>query len=212
MTQQVAKLMLFTLSACPLGRSIQTVLGEVLSVKKELSYEAVYVDADPETTNRYRIKSNPTTLFLSDGGLELYRFEGFKETAEVLAIIGQIEEGILASPENREENQQTEEVYTVYLYEGEQIVPIAVSYINLTSVKARRKTAIQQLLRVRRDGLENPFPAQTSLEAVSIQQQSGVITLRSDVKVSASHAERMRVLLAHTLAVYGVSEVQLEWV
>lgn len=212
MTQQVAKLMLFTLSACPLGRSIQTVLGEVLTVKKKLNYEAVYVDADPETTNRYRIKSNPTTLFLSDGELELYRFEGFKETAEVLAIIEQIEEGILASSENREENQQTEEVYTVYLYEGEQIVPIAVSYINLTSVKAPRITAIQQLLCVRRDGLENPFPEHASLEAVSFQKESGVVTLRSDEKVSASQAKRMRVLLSHTLAFYGVSEVALEWV
>ncbi|GIO09404.1 hypothetical protein J31TS6_54320 [Brevibacillus reuszeri] len=32
--------------------------------------------------------------------------------------------------------------------------------------KLTRITAIQQLLRVRRDGLENPFPEQTSLEAV----------------------------------------------
>lgn len=38
MSQQVAKLMLFTLSACPMGRSIQTVLSEVLTVKKDIGY------------------------------------------------------------------------------------------------------------------------------------------------------------------------------
>jgi len=211
MSQQVAKLMLFTLSACPIGRSIQTVNGEVLTVKKDVGYELVYVDADHETTNQYRIKANPTTLFLADNGQELFRFEGFKETEEVLGLFEQVEEGALAPLADREENRQTEEVYTVYLYDAEQIVPVEVTYRNLTSVKAPRITAIQQLLRAERKGLENPFPAQTYLEAVSFQNQSGVVTLRSDGKGSASQAERMRVLLAHTLAAYGVSEVQLEW-
>ncbi|MFP3390406.1 hypothetical protein [Brevibacillus sp. SIMBA_040] len=211
MTQQVAKLMLFTLSACPLGRSIQTVLSEVLLVKKDVGYEIVYVDADHQTTNRYRIKANPTTLFLAENGQELFRFEGFKETAEILSLFEQVKEGALAPVADREENRQTEEVYTVYLYDAEQIVPVEVTYCNLTSVKAPRITAIQQLLQAERKGLENPFPAQTSLEAVSFQNQSGVVTLRSDEKVSASQAERMKVLLAHTLAIYGVSEVQLEW-
>jgi len=82
----------------------------------------------------------------------------------------------------------------------------------LTSVKAPRITAIQQLLRVRRDGLENPFPEHASLEGVSFQKESGVVTLRSDEKASASQAERMRVLLSHTLAVYGISDVALEWI
>ncbi|GED68746.1 hypothetical protein BRE01_24480 [Brevibacillus reuszeri] len=212
MSQQVAKLMLFTLSACPMGRSIHTVLGEVLTVKKGIVYEIVSIDADHETTNRYKIKANPTTLFLAEDGQELYRFEGFKETAEVLSLFEPVEEGALPPVADREENRQTEEVYTVYLYDAEQIVPIEMTYHNLTSIKAPRITAIQQLLRAQREGLENPFSAQSSLETVSFQNQSGVVTLRSDGKVSASQSERMRILLAHTLAVYGVSEVALKWV
>lgn len=138
-------------------------LGEVLSVKQDTSYEVVYVDADHETTNHYRIKANPTTLFLALDGQELYRFEGFKETTEVMDLLEQMEEGTLRSEENREENRESKEVYTIYLFDAEQIVPVEVESINLTSIKAPRITAIQQLLRERRDGLENPFPEHTSL-------------------------------------------------
>ncbi|WP_312113266.1 hypothetical protein [Brevibacillus reuszeri] len=205
MSQQIAKLMLFTLSACPMGRSVHTVLGEVLTVKKGIAYEIVSIDADHETTNRYKIKANPTTLFLAEGGQELYRFEGFIETTEVLRMFEQIEEGTLRSKEIREENRESKEVYTIYLYDGEQMVPVELETINLTSVKTPRITAIQQLLRAQRDGLENPFPENTSLEKVSFQNQSGVITLRIDTKVSPKQAKRMQALLARTLAIYGVN-------
>ena len=43
MIQSVKKLILFTLSACPMGRSMNTVIGELLACKKELAYEVVYV-------------------------------------------------------------------------------------------------------------------------------------------------------------------------
>ena len=43
MSQSVKKLILFTLSACPIGRSMNTVIGELLACKKELACEVVYV-------------------------------------------------------------------------------------------------------------------------------------------------------------------------
>lgn len=68
MSQSIKKLILFTLSACPMGRSMNTVIGELLTCKKEFAYEVVYVDVDHETTNRYCVKVNPTTLFLNQIG------------------------------------------------------------------------------------------------------------------------------------------------
>lgn len=211
MSQSVKKLILFTLSACPMGRSMNTIIGELLACKKELAYEVVYVDVDHETTNRYRIKMNPTTLFLDGSGVELYRIEGFKETEEVWNLFRQIEEGSLRSEAPREENRETTETYTIYLFQNGNAVPVETTVINKTSVKAPRITTIQQLLRTRPEGFDNPFPADTSLERVSFHHDSCVVTLRSTNEVSMEETDRMKTLLAHTLAVYGISEIKLEW-
>ncbi|SMF25327.1 hypothetical protein SAMN02744102_02200 [Paenibacillus barengoltzii] len=211
MSQSVKKLILFTLSACPMGRSMNTVIGELLACKKELAYEVVYVDVDHETTNRYCVKVNPTTLFLDLNGSELYRIEGFKETTEVWDLVRQIEEGSLRSEEAREENREITETYTIYLFQNGNAVPVETTVINKTSVKAPRITAIQQLLRTRPEGFDNPFPIDTSLERVSFHNESGVVTLRSTKEVSMDQTERMKVLLARTLATYGITEIKLEW-
>lgn len=57
-----------------------TVLREVTALFPELNFGTVYVEIQVEEANRYRIKTNPTTLFVDENGLELYRLEGFHET------------------------------------------------------------------------------------------------------------------------------------
>jgi hypothetical protein len=211
MRQLVRKMMLFTLSACPMGRSMNTVIGEILTCKNDLAYQVVYVDVDYETTNRYRVKMNPTTLFFDLNGRELYRIEGFMETAEVWKLFSQIEEGSLRSEEPREENRETNETYTLYLYHNGHIVPVEEEVKNLTSVAAPRITVIQQLLRTRPEGFDNPFPVDTSLDRVAFHNQYGVVTLRAQNEVGKQETERMKELLTRTLNAYGITEVILEW-
>jgi hypothetical protein len=212
MSQTVKKIILFTLSACPLGRSMNTVIRECLTYMKDLSYETVHVDVDHKTTNHYRVKMNPTTLFLDANDRELYRIEGFMETQEVLNLFRQVDEGTLRSEVPREENRALNETYTLYLYRNGQVVPVEVKSVNRTSVKAPRITAIKRLLSTRPEGFENPFPADASLERVSFNVGYGVVTLYSTNEVSKQDTERMAVLLKLTLAVYGVKEVKLEWI
>ncbi|GIP32529.1 thioredoxin family protein [Paenibacillus sp. J2TS4] len=212
MSERIKKLLLFTLSACPMGRSMNTVLGEVLASKQDLAYEIVYVDVDHETTNHYRVKTNPTTLFLDWNGKELYRLEQFRETSEVMGLFEQIEEEGLRSDEPREENEATNESYTVYLYDRGQAVPVKTESINRTSVKAPRISTIKQLLRTRPEGLDNPFPADASLEQVSFHIDSGIVTLRSSSAPNDQENRQMEALLALTLAPYGIHEIKLEWV
>lgn len=212
MSERVEKLILFTLSACPMGRSMHTVLREVLSVRAELDFEIVYVDVDDQTTNRYRVKKNPTTLFLDHRDRELYRIEGFMETSELESLLGEIEAGKLRTAEPQKENRESIETYTVYLYQNEHIVPVERKVVNLTSVKAPRIKAIQQLLSTRLEGMSNPFPSDASLEGVSFQNGAGVVTIRSKHQASEQEMKRMNALLEHTLSVYGVTQIHLEWV
>lgn len=210
MKQTVKTLMLFTLSACPMGRSMNQVIEEFLTHKKELTYNIVFVDLDDKTTNHFRIKTNPTTLFLDQKGKELYRIEGFKETEELWDLFKQIENGSLRS-ELPEENHETIETYTLYFYKDDDIVPIQKPWINKTSVKAPRITAIQQLLRTRPNGLYNPFPLDATLDQVSFEKKSGVVTLRSKKKVSLEETKRMEVLLTRTLQPYGIRGITVNW-
>lgn len=210
-SQMVQKMFLFTLSACPMGRSMNTVIGEILSYKNDLSYQVVYVDVDHETTNRYRVKKNPTTLFLDHNDREIYRIEGFMETAEVWNLFRQIEDGSVHSKEPREENRETNETYTVYLYRHGQVVSVETQLINLTSVSAPRITVIQQLLRARPKGFDNPFPVDASLERVHFHNEYGVVTLHAQNEVDKQESKRMKVLLSRTLTAYGITEVMLEW-
>lgn len=211
MSQLVRKIILFTLSACPMGRSMNIVIGEILTCKKDLSYEVVYVDVDHETTNRYRVKMNPTTLFLDLNGSELYRIEGFMETEEVWNSFREIEKGSLRSEEPREENRETTDTYILYLYHNGHVIPVEEEVKNLTSVAAPRITVIQQLLSTRPEGFDNPFPRDASLEQVTFIDKYGVVRLHAPNEVDKQETERMKALLIRTLEAYGITEIILEW-
>lgn len=210
MHANVVKTLLFTLSACPLGRSMSSVLHEVKDRLEGIELQTVYVDVDTETTNQYRIKANPTTVFTDRSQQELYRFEGFKETEETIHLIEQINVGALGNYMAPPENQTSVEAYTIYLYRGDQQVAVETEYVNKTSVKAPRITAIQQLLRTRIEGLENPFPPSSSLESVKFNQECGYVTV--EVKDLNGHldTEKMRTALMMTLAVFGITQVELK--
>ncbi|MEX2460643.1 MAG: thioredoxin family protein [Paenibacillaceae bacterium] len=190
---------------------MNTVIDEILTCKNDLAYQIVYVDVDHETTNRYRVKTNPTTLFLDNNDRELYRIEGFMETTEVWSLFTQIEEGSLRSEEPWEENRGTIETYTFYLYHNGHVVPVKEEVKNLTSVAAPRITAIQQLLSSRPDGFDNPFPRGTSLEQVTFNDKYGVIRLHTPHEVDKQETEQMKALLLRTLAAYGITDIILEW-
>lgn len=95
MDDHVSKIMLFTLSACPMGRSMSDVLEEVQQTFPQIQFETVYVEIMADRANHYRIKKNPTTLFLDGQGNELYRMEAFAETDEIIAIIRKLNNGLM---------------------------------------------------------------------------------------------------------------------
>ncbi|GED34102.1 hypothetical protein P9G84_31745 [Brevibacillus centrosporus] len=68
MSETVKKIILLTLTACPMGRSMGEVLQEIRSSFPELETETVYVELDAKRTNDFRVKNNPTLLFLSISG------------------------------------------------------------------------------------------------------------------------------------------------
>lgn len=137
MDNKVNKIMLFTLSACPVGRSMGTVLNETRIHFPQVDIKTIYVEMEPDITNQYKIKKNVTTLFLDGQHQELYRLEGFVETAEMIKTIENINNGTILSSETYEQNKGSMEFYTVYLYnDEEEIVPINMPYYNQTSVQA----------------------------------------------------------------------------
>ncbi|CAM3792377.1 hypothetical protein [Marinicrinis lubricantis] len=93
MDSQIKKIMLFTLSACPLGRSMGTVLREVIRIFEKIELETVFIDVQTEMTNFYRVKKNPTTIFIDDSGNEKYRVQEFLETEHVINLLEQINQG-----------------------------------------------------------------------------------------------------------------------
>ncbi|MFC4600265.1 hypothetical protein [Cohnella hongkongensis] len=211
MSVSVKKLILFTVSACPIGRTMHTVINELLDRQKDLAYERVYLDINHEETNRYRVKVNPTTIFLDGNDVEVYRMEGFKETDEIRLLIRQVEEGLLRTEAPHEENREITETYTIYLFKNGNPVPVETTVINKTSVKAPRITAIQQLLLSRSEGFDNPFPIDTSLDQVSFHHDTCVITFRSTTEVRKHDVDRMKRLLVCTMRAYGISEIKVEW-
>lgn len=210
MNANVVKILLFTLSACPLGRSMSSVLQEVKDRQEGIELQTVYVDVDTETTNQFRVKANPTTVFTDRGRQELYRFEGFKETEETILLIEQINAGALRNDMAPSENRTSIEPYTIYLYRGDQPVAVETEYVNKTSVKAPRITAIQQLLRTRVEGFENPFPPSSSLESVKFNQECGYVTVEVKDLKGYLDTEKMRTALVMTLAVFGITQVELK--
>ncbi|KGA96711.1 hypothetical protein BALCAV_0214530 [Alkalihalobacillus alcalophilus ATCC 27647 = CGMCC 1.3604] len=84
---KITSFTLFTMSACPLGRTMRHVLGEVTTLLPELTFSIVFIDQEPEVTNEAGINNNPTTLFRDKNGKEVYRIEEFKETDEVIQLL-----------------------------------------------------------------------------------------------------------------------------
>ena len=203
------KIILFTLSACPMGRSMGTVLKEVAALFPELEFESVYVEIQVEEANHYRIKTNPTTVFVDKNGIELYRLEGFHETNIVKDVIEKINENKVKAVPELAENTETEEKYIIYLLKDRKFTPVEVVYNNKTSIKAPRITVINLLLQASKEGYNNPFPSGTTLELVQFKDTHGNITLKFENDVDQAALESMKEALQLTLSQYGIKQVDI---
>lgn len=211
MDDHVSKIMLFTLSACPMGRSMSDVLEEVQQTFPQIQFETVYVEIMADRANHYRIKKNPTTLFLDGQGNELYRMEAFAETDEIIAIIRKLNNGLLTSNRKYAENEATMESYTIYLFKNGELSPVDIEYKNRTGIPAPRITALNLLLHSHLDRFENPFPPSSTLELVNFDQKRAEIS----IYVNEGHVDErlkrdMQQALLKTLAHFGIEEVKLE--
>ncbi|MCZ8513699.1 thioredoxin family protein [Paenibacillus filicis] len=208
--QKVSKIILFTLSACPTGRSMGTVLSEVKRTFDAIEFETVYVDVQTDITNHYRVKKNPTSLFLDYQGNELYRIEEFQETEYIIDLIERLNQQTVALKRPNEDNQASVEAYTVYLFQNELLVPLEVKYLNKTSVRAPRITAINMLLKTRNDGYENPFPVSATLELVNFKGNFGEIVINiGEGKERAWNKEKMKLALVKSLSHFGIDDLEL---
>ena len=204
----VCHLMLFTVSACPVGRNMGTVLQEVAARHPELRVETVYVDAEPEKTNRYRVKKNPSLLLLQEGGVESMRLEGFHDTEAVERALRQIQNGEVPM-QSYEENRASVETYRVFLWQGDDLVPVDVTYRNPTGVPTPRITAIQLLLQATAADAENPFPTGTALEKVQFAGEQARVDLIVPHTILLANRERMQKALEQTLSAYQVRNVEM---
>lgn len=206
----VSKIILFTVSACPTGRSMGTVLREVKENVSSIQLETVFVDIQTDITNQYRIKTNPTTLFLDSEDKELYRVEGFRETGPILELLEQLNEEEAKGSNEYEANVETVETYTVYLYNQTALEAVEAQYANKTSIRTPRITAVQVLLKAHKEGLENPFPVSSSLELVRFNGSSGEITIRmTQEDEEQADKEKMTAALTKTLNHFGIDDVKL---
>ena len=206
----VKKIILFTLSACPIGRSMGTVMKEVAVLFPKLKFEVVYVEIEVEEANHYRIKTNPTTIFVDSDGRELHRLEGFHETNIVKDVIENINQNKVRSSLELAENKETEEKYKIYLLKDSKFEPVEVVYNNKTSIKAPRITVITLLLQVSKEGYNNPFPSGTTLELVQFKDTYGIITLKILNDVDEIMIESMKEALQLTLSQYGIKQVDIK--
>lgn len=202
------KIILFTLSACPMGRSMGTVLREVAELFPYLKVETVYVEIQVDEANQYRIKTNPTALFVDENGRELYRLEGFHETNIVKDTLDKINQEKMDLASELSENKETVEKYVLYLLKNGKFSPVEVNYNNRTSIKAPRITAITLLVQASIEGYSNPFPPGTTLELIQFRETTGIVTLKS-ASVDQSGLESMNEALQLTLSQFGIQEVEL---
>ncbi|GGD83762.1 hypothetical protein GCM10010911_47450 [Paenibacillus nasutitermitis] len=203
-------MMLFTLSACPMGRSMGTVLSEIQNRYPQIKIETIYVEIMTDITNYYRIKKNPTTLFLDQEANELYRMEGFVETGEMVEMIEKLHHNVLQLTEKFESNQETIETYTIYLYKNKEIMPLEIHYHNKTSVKAPRITVISLLLDAQINGYENPFPLSSKLGYVNFDQHHGDAMIYVDAdQVDPATRNKMKCALTKTLSHFGIKDVEI---
>lgn len=209
MSHTVSKMILFTLTACPTGRNMGTILREVSEQYPSIEFQTVYVEIDVETTNHFKIKTNPTLLLLDNKAQELYRLEGFHETEEIHQIINSINENRLRTTTHIEPNKSTVEDYEIFLLKNGKPSSIKVQYHNETSIKAPRITIINLLLMAEREGYENPFPKDAMLEKVEFNDSWAKITIKSQNSNSSGNLKHMEILLLKTLESFGIKEITL---
>jgi len=210
MLSRVKKVLLFTVTACPMGRSMNTVMKEVCNALPQLCYEVVYADLQPDITNRYRVSKNPT-MILSGIDEELFRIEEFTETDDMISIIQQTEAGKLATEKRDETSGGSIEEYVVYLLKDGELTPVRVTYENKTSVKSPRITAIKCLLKGE-EGYVTPFPPASELLQVQFDGKVGEVFVRVTLPELQIDQEMMKEALLHTLSPYGVQQVGLHLV
>ncbi|KHF41184.1 thioredoxin family protein [Halalkalibacter okhensis] len=205
---KVTNLTLFTMSACPLGRTMRHVLEEVTTLLPEQTFSIVFIDQEPELTNEARISNNPTTLFRDKNRKEVNRVEGFMETDEVIQLIKTKKTyTTLPSGAKREKSVET---YTIYLLNGDALEAVDIDFTNPTSVKTPRITAINLLLEADLQPLINPFPDSTTLELVSFEEDLARVYINHEEKtISEGTAYKMKRCLQQTLHSYGTKKVEL---
>ncbi|KLU65913.1 hypothetical protein DEAC_c19520 [Desulfosporosinus acididurans] len=202
------KIILFTLNACPMGRSMGTVLHEVAALFPVIKVERVYVEIQVDEANQYRIKTNPTILFVDENGRELYRLEGFHETDIVIDTLEKINEQEIDLMPELAGNEETVEKYVLYLPKNGEFSPTEVNYKNRTSIKAPRITAVTLLIKASIEGFSNPFPQGTTLELIQFREMTGIVTLKSE-NVEQSQFESMKEALRLTLSQFGIKDVEI---
>lgn len=210
MVQNVASLKLFTLTACPMGKSMGMVMNEVQAKHPSLPIDTIYVEISTDEANAFRIKKNPTTLFLNDGDVELDRIEGFAETEIILNRIEQLNEGIIMNAERLAENVETTEHYTVYmLNDKEELTPVQQAFLNKTSIAAPRIHAILSLLAAKDEKHTNVFPTEAKLTSVSFSDHKGIIDIAYPTLPKRDDLELRREALQLTLEHYGITRIEL---
>lgn len=212
----VQNIWLFTVSACPTGRSMGAVMREaemVLKemVLKEMDFRTVYVDAEPELANAYHVAVNPTVLFLDAQEEELYRLTGFHETDEIVNTAVRASHGERSAATEPDPGVTgSTETYTIYRIKDGSLVPVTVEYANPTAVKAPRLTAIRQLLTADVPGYGNPFPGTPVLQLAEFKEGKAVIHIRTSAEAARNlDQELAETSLQKTLEPFGIASVRL---
>ncbi|MCM3715884.1 thioredoxin family protein [Alkalihalobacillus oceani] len=205
---KVTNITLFTMSACPLGRTMRHVLEEVTTLLPELTFSIVFIDLEPELTNEARISNNPTTLFRDKNGKEVNRVEGFMETDEVIQLI-KTKKNYTTLPSGAKREKSVES-YTIYLLNGDALEAVDIDFTNPTPVKTPRITAINLLLEADLQPLINPFPDSATLELVEFEEDlARVYIIHEEKTISERNAYKMKRCLQQTLHSFGIEKVEL---
>ena len=209
MSFKIEKIILFTNSACPLGRTMKDVLNDIEKLFPSIHVNKVFIDQDPSTTNRFGINKNPTTLFLNREERELTRVEGFKETSEIIKLIehGNFEKHLLV---NHSDNPIiNEEKYTIFLIKEQKLQPVEIIYENPTNVSTPRITAVNMLLTTERAGYVNPFSRDSKLNLIEFEGCLAKVYLSDTALMDEENNRNREACLLGTLQLFGITKVKL---
>ncbi len=203
---------LFTFGPCPLGRNMAKVLQEVKELMTDWQYSVHHLDDTPELARRFHVQENPTVIYFRNG-VEVYRFTGFKETEDVIALGQKIASGELSTGETAHFKpsdtwQPTMEKYVLHFLRGDDIFPQEVTYENVTGVKTPRITAVQLQCRIRPQGMVNPIREGTRLLAIDFDRETALLSFNQNPVREAEQEWAVEQVLEKTLAPYGIQEVK----